>query len=473
MSRRAHLGGPRAFLLLLALGCAGGLGVDLFRVPVQYSDSYDAIARGCVPASAIDVFRVELHRSSGTLRPLRPLQARALCAVAHTSGLPLASVFRGTHVLLAALALVLLVVALPIEGWADVPAAGVALAALAGHHAVGALWIEAFPVNHYLEVLVATLLVLVAARTSPRRWVDAGLLVLLAALLLLFETALLIWVAVVLVVLLRLPGLTARTLALTSAVVAAYFATRFALGLTTVSLGSNGTGLWTTVLSASDLDRLTGAARAGMVVYNMAGAVLSILFSEPRGGVFHLLRAHEEGRLTGMTELNVWASGLTTLLLAWWSTRLLGPRHPALAQADRLGLVGVGLVLATAPFAAGYIKDEILAVGALGYACAVFAATRHLLARAATPTRAAIPLVLLVLIGSLWSVRAAGAHYRLAVGAFKTRNDWAHVTTGFTPDDARRAEARLLTTLRQDALLRRVTAPEFMPRWADDLWGQP
>lgn len=65
--------GPRLFLLLLALGYALGLGVDVYRVPVQFPDSFDALERGCSATSALDVLRAEVRRSSGTLRPLRSI----------------------------------------------------------------------------------------------------------------------------------------------------------------------------------------------------------------------------------------------------------------------------------------------------------------------------------------------------------------------------------------------------------------
>jgi hypothetical protein len=84
-----------------------------------------------------------------------------------------------------------------------------------------------------------------------------------------------------------------------------------------------------------------------------------------------------------------------------------------------------------------------------------------------------LPIVaLLTFDAALWSFRAAGVHYVLRYAAFKSRNDWVEVLRedkrGDWPKDPQ--ELTITRRIRDEAILRRVASPSFMPRWADRYW---
>jgi hypothetical protein len=63
-------------------------------------------------------------------------------------------------------------------------------------------------------------------------------------------------------------------------------------------------------------------------------------------------------------------------------------------------------------------------------------------------------------------------HYVLRYAAFKTRNDWVEVLREDKrtdwPQDPR--ELAITQRIRDEAIVRRVASPSFMPRWADRYW---
>ncbi len=455
---------------LITLPLAG----SLFQLPIQVSDSLEAIVISTKYASASQLLQDSLRFSPTTFRPLRYLQTRWLLDATRAAGLTYNAVFRGVHVLLLVLLVALFVLAVGVRGQTDLAAFAVALPVLVGIHTFVAMLQEAFPVNHYAEVGVCVLAVLVLARRPPR-WFFVPLICLLLALALsVIESGAMVWVMVICCAAAGLRGISRTTVAATTVLLAGYFVLRYALDITSPGIGGHGSGVGATFYSAEELTQRFGAHPLGLVAYNVAGGLASLLLSEPRQGVYSLAIAWRDGVVHPILPINLVSSLATTALLVWYGVSHLRGGRAAWSDRGRVFVAASAVMAVNAVLTAAYIKDEIISPGGLCYAVAAFiacAALLETLPRRAVAASAAIVL-LLTLDAALWTFRAAGVHYVLRYAAFKTRNDWVEVLRedkrGDWPQDPR--ELDITRRIRDEAILRRVASPSFMPRWADRWW---
>lgn len=147
----------RRAVLALAAVLAAAIAYDLWRMPVQVSDSLQEI----LDAQASPSIATSFGNAIGTtsyLRPLRIAQIKALFDLANGQSYRL--VYRGFHAVLIVLLIWLFVRALPIESPLDAAAAAVALTVLTGLHTFLGFLREAFPINHFLEIGVLVLVAL-------------------------------------------------------------------------------------------------------------------------------------------------------------------------------------------------------------------------------------------------------------------------------------------------------------------------
>jgi len=57
------------------------------------------------------------------------------------------------------------------------------------------------------------------------------------------------------------------------------------------------------------------------MLYNVVGGLASLLFAEPRNGVYSLLISWREGEIHPVVTVNVLSSLATTILLMWYAAR--------------------------------------------------------------------------------------------------------------------------------------------------------
>ena len=152
---------PRVAAYLVAIVVAGAFSYDLMRVPVQVSDSLGEILDAQQSPSVYASFTGSFG-GTAYLRPLRIAQIKALFNLAHGHYW---LVYRGFHALLLIAAVLLFVRALDVRTWADVAAAVFALTVLTGLHTFRGTVREAFPINHFLEIVVLCLLAVNLARS--------------------------------------------------------------------------------------------------------------------------------------------------------------------------------------------------------------------------------------------------------------------------------------------------------------------
>jgi len=469
-------GRSRATLLSLVIAAliTIPLADGLYRVPIQVSDSLEPIVVAQKADSTLSLLKSSITFSPTTFRPSRYLQARWLLQVADKTGLTYNAVFRGVHVALLLLLVLLFLLAVRVRDWTDLVAFTVAFPVLIGIHTFVAMLLEAFPVNHYAEVGVCALAVFVLAQRPPRWFIPIVVCAVLALALSVIESGAMVWVTAICCAAAGMPGIKRSTVVATTVMFAAYLVLRYALGIVSPGIGAHGSGFGATFYSAEEVAQRFDAHPAAFMLYNVTGGLASLLFAEPRNGVYSLLVAWRAREIHPVVLINILSSLATTALLAWYAVTRLGTKRSAWSEADRAFGASAAVFLINALLTAVYIKDEIISVGGLFYAMCTFIAMRPLIE--SLPRRSAAVAFLITFFlaadAGLWTFRVAGVHYQLRYDAFKIRNDWVEVLREDKQDDwpHDRRELALTRRLRGEALERRTTSPSFMPRWGDRYW---
>jgi hypothetical protein len=467
-------------VLVLAGVLAAAIAVDLWRIPVQVSDSLQEI----LDAQASPSIAASFDNAIGTtsyLRPLRIAQIKALFDLAQ--GRHYHVVYRGFHALLIVLLVWLFVRALPIDSPLDAAAAAVALTVLTGLHTFLGFLREAFPINHFLEIAVLVLVALNLTlsnggvpRAGARGWlIDllAGITFAFAALTL--ESGVLIWVVIATAWVVGLRGVSTRGLLLVSALLGGYFVLRFwYLDTGLPSLTERNSGFFLERLEPSEIQQRFGDRRFVFYAYNVAASLLSVLFSEPRDGLFVATRAWRGSDVHPHAYLTVLSSLAMTLVMMWAAVTWMRTRAP-LSRSGRLAIVAVVVIAANAALSFSYTKDDIIAVGGVFYAIAAFTAIRMTLewGQAGILRGLAVSVVMLAL-ASAWAMRSSGVHHVMNEHAFRTRNDWAELPLRWQQEQRWPTEQpplALIERLRNDALEAEVPNPQMLPEWRSQWYG--
>jgi hypothetical protein len=456
---------------------------DLMRMPVQVSDSFIEMLDAQQSPSLAAMF-ASIAQRRAYFRPLRLVQIKALFDLANGHYW---LVYRGFHVLLLGAALFLFTRALRVQSWTDFAAAVFALTVLIGIHTFRGTVQEAFPINHFLEIVVFCLIALNLAQSRGGWWIDVAAVLTLAAASLTLESGLLVWVVIVTAWACGMRGVSWRGAAATTLLLGAYFWVRFQyLSVGTPGLEERSSGFGITLLEPEDLVRRFGDDPTWFYLYNVVSSMLSVLFSEPDRGIFHVARAWLQGEIPERLYAKIIPSVVTTGLIAWVIVaRLRGRGRNRPMASDQFLVIFAVVLVANSVLSYPYTKHEIVSVAGTFYAFAAFAAARFALERLreeglqagnirAKVGRLAISTALVVL-ATMWAFRAAGMHYMLQAQAFNERNEWARLDTEQLADRGYRSDASaraLAAQLRRDALDMRVSNPRLMPPWANRWWGE-
>ena len=335
---------------------------------------------------------------------------------------------------------------------------------------------EAFPINHFLTLVLCCL---AAANLSATRggWlVDVAAPALLAFSVLTLETGVLVWVIVLAGYLTGNRGVSRRGVVLVTAVLAGYFAWRVLfLHVGAPGLDERSTGFGFATLDPPELIARFGRNPLPLYLYNFVSAVLSVLFAEPRGGVWRLVSGISQGSVEAWDAINVATSTLTTVVLAWYvARRLRSWRKRDIDDGDRLVLLFLAVLPVNALLCIVYAKDVIMSPAGVFYALAAAVALRELMSQR---DRQGAPRGLLsgrwscwLLVSAGWGWRLLGIHYSLRATAAQARSDWAFEDEWETRNHERieTAEAKSLRrTLLDDAIWRRTAPPRLDLGWAD------
>jgi hypothetical protein len=242
----------RRFVPWLAYGyglvVALTLGHFLLGLPIQLSDSFGQMLK--LPGPWLDLLYGEFTQRGY----MRPLMWGELKLVYDLSGGNYFVWFRGAHAVEAAVAVLLYVRLVRPRTYLDLSALPLGLAVLVGLHTFQGTVREAFPLNHFLTVVIYTLLAANLVFTRHRWWTDALAILLFIVSALTLESGLLVWVILVGGMLAGGTGISRAGAGVLSALLVGYFILRFpVLGVGAPDLMERSSGFGFRILDPPEL----------------------------------------------------------------------------------------------------------------------------------------------------------------------------------------------------------------------------
>jgi hypothetical protein len=453
-----------------AMLVAAVLGHFLVGLPIQVSDSFGNMLK-------LEVSWSDLLVGEFTQRAyLRPFLWAELKLVYDLAGGNYFEWYRGTHVVQIFVLVALFVHLARPRRWADVGALALGLAVLIGLHTFSGTIREAFPINTFLTILICCFAAAAVSLAPYRWWNDVLALIIFVIAALTVESGLLVFVITVGLALVGARGVSRRGVALVVAACAGYFVLRFVLlDVGSPGLAERATGFGFGVLERDEVYARFKDNPLPLYLYNVVSSALSVLFSEPRGGVYRLTWGVSNNYYEPAIILAALASITATAVIGWfaWHRRHLWWRR-SFDRDDQLVLLFVMVLGANSVISYPYTKDVIMSAAGAFYALAVYAAVRRFVAaspRWISPRGIATALCCL-LLGVTWAVRHTAAHAYLRQQALVVRNEWAYVHSWLERQNMSVEEPgprALLRQLRDDALIRHPTPPLFpiQSRWFD------
>jgi hypothetical protein len=442
------------------------LGYFLVGLTIQVSDSFGNLLAVQEPTLG-QVLRDQLTQR-GYLRPLLWGQIKAIYDL---SGGDYFLWFRGIHVLQVAALIGVCVAVMRPRNALDVTLVPLGLAVVVGSHTFAPMVREAFPINSFLTIAIACVASLALAQREQSRWyVDAFAIALLAGSILTVESGVLVWVVSVAAYLVGMRGVSRHAVIAMTVCVAAYMLVRMlVLHVGSPSLAERASGFGFSILEPTDLiHRFEGRAWI-FYVYNVVSSIATVLFAEPKGGVWRFIWEVKSSTLHPWTVVSVLSSTTGTMLIGWfvWSRRE-AIRSWRLNQAERLVIVFICVLFANAVISFPYTKNVIMSPSGVLFGLAVYAASGAWFHE--IPHRhAAMTVVLFAVLTCGWAFRVAGIHYNLRWTAAEQRAEWVTVDSWLDRQRIalRTANARALhDTLRRDAIVNHPTPFQPSTRWA-------
>ena len=447
----------------LAASLALGLSWCIARSPLTLNDGLGPILDSHRAETATSMFRNGLI-SNDYWRPLRLAQIKVVVDAAPADS---TSAFKAIHVALTGMAFLLFAAWLRPRSIPELTAAAIALMILAGHHSFFVLFSEAYPINHFLEIVALALAVALLARGAPRWWKTVLAATILTIGALTIESGLLIGVVAIACWMVGWRGISGRGILLILLVLATYFYFRFIVfEISSPGLDERATGWWLTRLEPPELIARFGANPWPFYAYNVMASLLDVLASEPRSGTWHIVLRWLEDDVRPWMVIHIVSSLLVTgAMLVALVPALARWRQRALDDRDRFVLLAFMMIGANSVMSFGYVKDEVLSVGAAFYAAGAFAALANLGDRVygRLTARSVAAALVLLLASVLWSTRATATFFSLEASAYKTANDWAEYSLEReSPSDwSFEPTRRAYLAIRQRSLSRDVPHPAF------------
>ena len=440
------------------------LGYFLIGLTIQVSDSFGNLLAVQEPTLG-QVLRDQLSQR-GYLRPLLWGQIKAIYEL---SGGHYYLWFRGIHVLQVAALIALCVCVMRPRDALDAALVPLSLAVVVGAHTFVPMVREAFPINSFLTIAIACVAVLALAQRAQSRWyLDACAIAVLAGSTMTVESGVLVWVVSVAAYLVGMRGVSRTALIAMTVCVATYLLVRmFVLDVGSPSLAERASGFGFSILEPADLVRRFEGRASVFYLYNVVSSIATVLFAEPKGGVWRFVWELTVGVVHPWTMVSVVSSTAASVLVAWfvWNRRavILAWR---LEPHDRLVIVFAVVLLANAVISFPYTKNVIMSPAGVFLGLAVYAASRAWLQ--ASHRFAAVTIVLFTVLTCGWAFRVAGNHYNLRRTAAEQRAEWVTVDRWLDRQRIalRTADARTLhDALRRDALVNHPTPFQPSTRW--------
>jgi hypothetical protein len=462
---------PQALAYGFAVASGVVLAMFLLRIPVQLTDSFTEfpIMQG---RSLWEVMRPEFLGGPY----MRPFRRGLIKIVFEWSRGDYSPWFRGFHAIQLIALFLLVIRMMRVRSMADASVIPLALAMIAGAQTFADVVREAFPINHFLTILLCCVAAVNLAQSQGGKLVDATAVALTIFSMFTIESGLLVWVVFAAAYVVGWRGISTGALIAITVVFIGYFMFRFARG-GVPGFDERVTGFGFGIADPAELERFFGGRLWPFYFYNIVSAICCVLFAEPRGGTWLFARGLVHDGLLPWQLLTVATSTLATVLVAWHVARRAARwRRRHFDDSDRLILLFLVLLPANALFAAVYEKDVILSPAGLFSAMATAAALRSLLfedrAWLSSSGRRAIVGSAIIALSVGWTLRSVGIDYRLREMAWTGRNEWAYHEQWMDRQKIHLTDAqrRIEQTLYDDAIWRRPSPPTVTWRFADRLF---
>ncbi len=294
---------------------AAVLGYFLFGLVIQVSDSFGNLLAVQTPTLG------ELVRDQFSQRAyLRPLLWAQLKIVYELSGGHYFLWFRGIHFAQVLLLIVLFVHLVRPRTALDAALVPLSLAVLIGAHTFVPMVREAFPINGFLTMAVCCVAVATLALRERSRWYwDLLAIALFVGSVLTVESGVLVWVICVSAYALGARGVSRRAvLAMTACLVTYLVARAFVLDVGTPTLAERASGFGFGILEPSDLTARFEGRAWPFYAYNVVSSISTVLFAEPKGGVWRFVYELTTGTIHPWSAVSVVSSTAATALVTWF-----------------------------------------------------------------------------------------------------------------------------------------------------------
>ena len=316
-----------------------------------------------------------------------------------------------------------------------------------------------WPLNHYAVVMAAILLAIVMAfnpRTRHYDWLF-GVLMLVATLGL--EFGVLMIPVLITLWWFGAPGISWRGVTAMLVAAAVYLAIRFTFGDHSGDLtlwADSGFGFQN--LGADALRARFGDTPWMLWIYNVVATVLTVLFSEPRDGVYSFVESLLARDMETWQWFQVGSSALTTLVVAIGLVR-----GRPWKERDRLLVVaGFALIVFGSALSFVYTRDRLGLAGGFGYALLLYVALTSLLEKTGAGAARRVATGVVTVVAVLWIARSAETWFQLRDTAWDYHVEW---TDRFVELGGARNSTNLMQELRTTALAKTPADVRIDPAW--------
>jgi hypothetical protein len=210
-------------------------------------------------------------------------------------------------------------------------------------------------------------------------------------------------------------------------------------------------------------------------LYNVSATLLTVLFSEPRSGLYWALDALVNGTQIKLWQLVNWVTSLlSTALIGLWVVKWT----PHERETRRLLGLATAVILGNSMMGFLYTRDRIPVVAGTCYALLLALAVTALWKRrkSLTETGQHVVAVITVVLALGWGIRAVGLVVLARDMAWSIKDEWTDrfdrvspaVFSGTPPDDQRTDALR--EELRRRAADRSLPDPREDPDWTRQLF---
>ena len=367
------------------------------------------------------------------------------------------TVFKAITVVLFAGILWCLVALLRVGTGYQALAACLALSCFVGLH-TSTVMFGFFPVSFHSVALLSLMATALLGTSAHRSWYPACYFAVCLVIPLVIETGLLLAPMLVSLWWAGAPGVRRRDLAWSLGGVTLYLVVRttFSSAGADVPWMYAESGLGFGQIDAGGFSNAFGHAPYLFWIYNVIANLMTVLFSEPRGGTFDFIQSLIEGNTPPWRWIHLATSLVTTSvgILVLTRRRLEGHHRHLL-------VLGCFLLLSSSLLGFLYARDRVGLVTGAGYSVLVFLMATSLIDSGRYRRAGSVALVVTLLAG--WTWRSAESMLRVGDRAFESYSDWV---LRYDPARPRNVpDPTLLATLYATSIASPPPDPRCAPEW--------